>query len=189
MNECKFVLFTLNIKNWEHPRLVRICIYVWLRIYFKAILDSITSHITTVSWSYAELYRVLSVTHGLSFIVFCCSLVCFVYIIFWGGSFHYDDVRMSPMASQINSLTTRPFIQAQIKENIKAPRHWPLSGEFSGDRWIPSTKASNKENVSIWLRHHVNWLFIFIKAHQLTLRWGLLCHFPTFHHFTRYSKS
>ena len=32
---------------------------------------------------------------------------------------------------------TQPFIQAQIKENIKAPRHWPLCGEFTSDRWIP----------------------------------------------------
>ena len=31
---------------------------------------------------------------------------------------------MSAMASQI----TQPYIQAQIKENIKAPRHWPLWG-------------------------------------------------------------
>ena len=29
----------------------------------------------------------------------------------------------------------------QIKENIKAPRHWPLCGEFTGDRWIPRTKG------------------------------------------------
>ena len=28
-------------------------------------------------------------------------------------------------------------IQAQIKENIKAPHHWPLCGEVTGDRWIP----------------------------------------------------
>ena len=40
------------------------------------------------------------------------------------------------------------------KENIKAPRHWPLWGESTGDRWIPLTKASNAENVSIWWRHH-----------------------------------
>ena len=33
-------------------------------------------------------------------------------------------------------LFNRPFNQAQIKENIKAPRHWPLCGEFTGDRWI-----------------------------------------------------
>ena len=27
-----------------------------------------------------------------------------------------------------------------MKEIIKAPRHWPLWGEFTGDRWIPRTK-------------------------------------------------
>ena len=31
--------------------------------------------------------------------------------------------------------------QTQIKENIKAPRHWPLCGEFTGDRWIPRTNG------------------------------------------------
>ena len=48
---------------------------------------------------------------------------------------HYCDVIMSTMASQITSLIlfTQPFIQAQIKESIKAPRHWPLYGEFTGD--------------------------------------------------------
>ena len=45
-------------------------------------------------------------------------------------------------------------IQTQIKENIKAPRHWPLCGEFTGDQWIPAQMASNAENVSIWWRHH-----------------------------------
>ena len=33
------------------------------------------------------------------------------------------------------------FVQAQIKENIKAPRHWPLWGEFTCDRWIPRTEG------------------------------------------------
>ena len=28
-------------------------------------------------------------------------------------------------------LFTQPFIQTQIRENIKAPRHWPLCGEFT----------------------------------------------------------
>ena len=37
-------------------------------------------------------------------------------------------------------LFAKPFVQAQIKENIKAPRYWPLCGEFTGDRWIPRTK-------------------------------------------------
>ena len=43
---------------------------------------------------------------------------------------------MSAMASQITSLTIvySSFILAQIKENIKATRHWPLWGEFTDDR-------------------------------------------------------
>ena len=33
------------------------------------------------------------------------------------------------------------LFKAQIKENVKVPRHWPLCGEFTGDRWIPRTKG------------------------------------------------
>ena len=52
-------------------------------------------------------------------------------------------------------MFTQPVIRVQIKVNIKAPRHWPLWGEFTGD---PAQRVSNAENVSIWLRHHVVWL-------------------------------
>ena len=44
------------------------------------------------------------------------------------------------LRSPASRLFTQPFIQAQIKENIKPPRHWPLCGEFTGYRWIPRTK-------------------------------------------------
>ena len=46
---------------------------------------------------------------------------------------------MGVMASEITgvSIAYSPFVKAQIKENIKAPRHWPLQGELTGDRWIP----------------------------------------------------
>ena len=56
---------------------------------------------------------------------------------------------MRPMASQIptSRLFTQPFIRAQkIKENIKAPRHFPLCGEFTGDRWIPRTNGQQRGN-------------------------------------------
>ena len=33
------------------------------------------------------------------------------------------------------------FFQAQINKNIKAPRHKPLYGEFTGNRWIPCAKG------------------------------------------------
>ena len=52
------------------------------------------------------------------------------------NTFHYSDVTMSAMASQITATWTvsRSSVQAHIKENIKALRHWPLLGEFTGDR-------------------------------------------------------
>ena len=67
---------------------------------------------------------------------------------------HYDDVIMGK--SPASQLFTQPFIRAQIKVNIKVPRHWPLwvPGEF------PAQMASNAETVSIWWRHHGEWIQI-----------------------------
>ena len=45
------------------------------------------------------------------------------------------------LKSPASRVFTQAFIQAQMKENIKAPRHWPLCGEFTGDRWIPRTNG------------------------------------------------
>ena len=49
---------------------------------------------------------------------------------------------MSAMASQISNLTIvySTINSGADKKNIKAPRHWPLWGEFTVDRWIPRTK-------------------------------------------------
>ena len=58
--------------------------------------------------------------------------------------FSISDVMMSAMTSQspASRWFAQPrFVQAQINENIKAPRHWPLWVEFTGDRWIPLTKG------------------------------------------------
>ena len=69
---------------------------------------------------------------------------------------HYNDVIMGTVASQITSLTIvySTVIQTEIKENIKAPCHWSLCGEFTGICEFPAQWASNAENVSIWWRHH-----------------------------------
>ena len=65
---------------------------------------------------------------------------------------------MGSIAPQITSLIiviiTQPFIRTQIKENIKAMRHWPSCGEFTGNGEFPAQIVSNAENVSIWWRHH-----------------------------------
>ena len=57
---------------------------------------------------------------------------------------HYSDVIMSVMASEITVVSIVYWIicsGAENKENIKAPRHWPLCGEFTGDQWIPHAKG------------------------------------------------
>ena len=49
---------------------------------------------------------------------------------------HFSDVIMSAIASR---LFPQPFVEAQIKENIKAVRHWWVD-ICSGDDLIPSGK-------------------------------------------------
>ena len=67
---------------------------------------------------------------------------------------------MTTIASKITSLTvvySTVYWDAD-QENIKAPRHWPLCGEFTGTGEFPAQTASYAENVSIWWRHHIyNW--------------------------------
>ena len=59
-------------------------------------------------------------------------------------------------------LFTQPFSQAQIKENIKSTRHWPLCGEFTGE--FPAQMASTAGNVSTWWRHHDRLTFRLINS-------------------------
>ena len=71
--------------------------------------------------------------------------------------FHYGDVIMGAISSQITSLTivySTFYSDADKKKNIKAPRHLLLCGEFTGTGQFPAQMASNAENVSIWWRHH-----------------------------------
>ena len=62
---------------------------------------------------------------------------------------------MGAIVSKITSLTIfYSIIQTQIKENIKAPRHWPLYGEFT----VPAQMVSYAENVrfkKLLLNEHV----------------------------------
>ena len=56
------------------------------------------------------------------------------------------------LKSSASWLFTEPFVQAQIKENIKAPCHWPLWRNSP----VTAQRANNAENISIWWRHHEN---------------------------------
>ena len=67
------------------------------------------------------------------------------------------------LKSPASRFFTQPSIQTQIKESIKAPRHWPFCGEFTVDRWIPRAIGQQRGKcfhlmTSSWLRprdgHH-----------------------------------
>ena len=81
------------------------------------------------------------------------------------------------LKSPASRLFTQPFIRAQIKENIKAPRHRPLLGNSQVTGEFPSQKASNAENVSIGWRHHVScgpWCSLSRKTYFLNIHFCFL---------------
>ena len=45
------------------------------------------------------------------------------------------------LKSPAYELFIQPFVLTHSKENIEAPRHWPLWGESTGHQWIPLTKG------------------------------------------------
>ena len=47
---------------------------------------------------------------------------------------------MAPQITGVSIICSTASVQAEIKENIKDPRLWPLCGESTGDRWILLTK-------------------------------------------------
>ena len=60
---------------------------------------------------------------------------------FQDNQLHYSDIKMTAMASQITGDSIVCWavcsgVDQQIKENVKAPRHWPLY------RWIPLIKVT-----------------------------------------------
>ena len=100
---------------------------------------------------------------------------------------HYNDVTMSVIASQITSLTIvySTVYSGADQRNIKAPRHWPLCGEFTGTGEFPAQRASYAENVSIWWRHHdviageiskLRWRILFLPLKDdINFNWWICC--------------
>ena len=96
-------------------------------------------------WHHAQLLLVTKYTTIYSIVHNIRSIVSAIrpLDVSWRNSRNCDNItvtslwaRMRPK-SPASLLFTQPFIQAQSKENIKAPRHWPLCGELTGDRRIP----------------------------------------------------
>ena len=64
------------------------------------------------------------------------------------------------LKSPASRLFTQSFVQARIKENIKAKCHWTLWGYSPVIGEFPAQWASNAETVSIWWPHHVSGMCI-----------------------------
>ena len=58
-----------------------------------------------------------------------------LFLLQWHHNEHAGISNHQPHDCLLNHL-----FKAQIKENIKALRHWPLCREFTGGWWIPCTK-------------------------------------------------
>ena len=62
-------------------------------------------------------------------------------------------------------LFTQPFIQAQIKEHIKVPRHWPfLSGIHRWPVNSPRKWPGTRKMLPFWWRHHGNMSWYFTQV-------------------------
>ena len=72
--------------------------------------------------------------------------------------YHYGDVIMGTLASQITSLTiVYSTVYSDTDHRKNCVGNSPGTGEF------PAQMASNAENVTIWLRHHVLYNFPWLK--------------------------
>ena len=133
---------------------------VWNRIYCKyyfSILGNIFCRVLNSRWYFFS-QRWPNIDEKV------IELICYYFSIFDDRSiiFKFRTRRAAfpfvynHFKSPASRLFTQRLIHLQIKENIKAPRHLPLCGEFTGTGELPAQRASNAENVSIWWRHHDN---------------------------------
>ena len=72
------------------------------------------------------------------------------------GIFHYNDIMLGWMVSQITSLTI-VFSRSRSKKISKLRVTGPSEGNSPVTSEFPAQRASNAENVSIWWRHHVHY--------------------------------
>ena len=109
--------------------------------------------------------------------------------------FHYSDVIMGAMASQITSLTIiystilfrcRWKKTSELRITGLCVGNSPVTGEF------PTQRTSNVENVSIWWRHHVlfvhdtcwvfpyTWWTLLISFHEVVNSWMVHPWYPIY---------
>ena len=84
---------------------------------------------------------------------------------------------MGAMASQITgvSIVYSTVYSGVDQRNTKAPRHWPLWGEFTGDLWIALTKGQWREKCFLFMTSSWTCTLIFcqpISVLIVYIMWG-----------------
>ena len=69
-------------------------------------------------------------------------------------AYHHCDVTMGTMGSKITRLTIAYSTVYSDTNQRKHQSSAPLTFVGGTHRWIPTQRANNAENVSIWWRHH-----------------------------------
>ena len=76
---------------------------------------------------------------------FICSFICLPCILQLCDSTKFITVTSKlaqwHLKSPVSRSFAQSFVQAQIKENTKTTRYWPLQGGSRGECWIPLTKG------------------------------------------------
>ena len=93
-----------------------------------------TAH-TIVSWPYPKQWVIV---HTSDFMMITRQSV---YILCQSSQGKWVNWKHTAAYIELWVTFAQRFVQAQIKENFKALRHWPLCGEFTGYRWIHRTKG------------------------------------------------
>ena len=109
--------------------------------------------LVTTQW---PLKRAATSTHLSGFVFYGCLESLTELSALW-HHFHYGDIMMGTIASQITSLTiVYSTVYSDADQKKKKCRVTGLcAGNSPGTGGFPAQMASNAENVSIWWRHHV----------------------------------
>ena len=97
-------------------------------------------------------------------------------IIIWIKTYHYNDVIMDSIASQITSLT---IVYSAVYSGADRRKHQSSAllafvwGNSPGTGEFPAQMASNAENVSIWWCHHVI-IWIYGSFAEFEMLWNFL---------------
>ena len=73
--------------------------------------------------------------------------------ILWTLQWRHNE-RDSVSNHQPHDRLLNRLIRRRSKKMLKLCCHWPLCGEFTGDRWIPRTNSQQRGKFSISWRHH-----------------------------------